>query len=159
MHRSRGQAWRRLARSERGISTLEFAFISPFMFILVFASLELALDMIVDASVQVAAEVASRVSMTGTAPATGTRDQQAIANVHSILDMWTAVGGTVSVQTLAYASYNNLGTSNYASGTGGFGNIVTYTITVKMPAFTGIPNFFGLGTLTFNRNFIVQNES
>lgn len=149
------QAYRRLARSERGVSTLEFAFVAPFMFILIFASFELALDMIVDASVQIAAEVASRISMTGTAPASGTRDQQAIANVNAILGMWTNLGATVKISTLAYSSYNNIGTSNYTSGTGALGNIVTYNITVTMPAFTGIP---ALGTLTVQRNFIVQNE-
>jgi hypothetical protein len=36
--------------------------------------------------------------------------------------------------------------------------IVSYNITVTMPGFSGIPQLVGIPLLTFQRNYIVQNE-
>ena len=149
-----------MVHSDSGVSTIEFAIVFPFMIIIAFMGFELAFDIIVDASVQVAAEAASRVSMVVGTPANGnTREQQALQNVHAVLDGWANVGGVVTINILDYGSYSNLGTSNYgAANPGGLGDIVSYNITVTMPGLTGIPAWAGLPTLKFQRNFIVQNE-
>lgn len=143
-----------------GVSAIEFALLSPVVFFLVFGTVELALDMIVDASVQIAAESASRTGLTTTAPATGTRASQAQSIVMNTLGGWQKIGGTVTINTLNYGTYNNVGSSSYQANMGGFGDVVSYQITVTLPTgFTGLPKFFGVPLpLTFQRNYLVQNE-
>jgi Flp pilus assembly protein TadG len=145
---------------DSGMSAIEFALLSPVVFFLVLGTVELALDMIVDASVQIAAESASRVGLTTTAPATGTRTSEAQSIVMNILGRWQNIGGTVAITTLDYGTYNNVGTTSYQTGMGGFGDVVSYQITVTLPTgFTGLPRYFGVPLpLTFQRNFLVQNE-
>ncbi len=64
----------------------------------------------------------------------------------------------MTIDTLTYGTYSNVGTKNYTSGMGGFGDVVSYNITVSMPPITVIPKLFGVDTLVFSRNYLVQNE-
>jgi hypothetical protein len=41
---------------------------------------------------------------------------------------------------------------------GNFGDVVLYQITLTMPTFSGIPKLFGIESMTFQRNYLVQNE-
>ncbi|AMH43864.1 hypothetical protein PAMC26510_07795 [Caballeronia sordidicola] len=148
----------RMLADSRGVSAIEFALVGPVVFILILGTLEIALDMFVDASVQLAAQAASRVGLTTVDPASGTRADQAKQIVMATLGRWQKIGATVTIATLDYGSYGNVGTSNYTSDLGDFGNVVSYNITVKMPGFSGIPQLLGVSTLTFQRNYIVQNE-
>ncbi|MFL9963026.1 pilus assembly protein [Paraburkholderia sediminicola] len=156
--------WRRgptgALADDSGVSAIEFALLSPLVFFLVLGTVELALDMIVDASVQIAAQSASRTGLTTTAPATGTRAAQAQSIVMNTLGGWQKIGGTVTITTVNYGTYNNVGTSNYQTNMGGFGDVVSYQITVTLPnGFTGLPRYFGVPLpLTFQRNYLVQNE-
>jgi Flp pilus assembly protein TadG len=106
--------WRRgpsgALADDSGVSAIEFALLSPLVFFLVLGTVELALDMIVDASVQIAAESASRTGLTTTAPATGTRAAQAQSTVMNTLGGWQKIGGTVTITTVNYGTYNNVGT-------------------------------------------------
>ncbi|HEY2022321.1 TadE/TadG family type IV pilus assembly protein [Paraburkholderia sp.] len=160
-----GSSIRRLARlalsDERGVSAIEFALLSPVVFFLVLGTVELALDMIVDASVQIAAQSASRMGLTTTVPTSGTRADEAKAIVLNILGGWQNIGGTVTINAVDYGTtYNNIGTPNYSSGMGDYGDVVSYQITVTLPkGFTGLPAYFGVPMpLTFQRNYLVQNE-
>ncbi|SAL65554.1 TadE family protein [Caballeronia peredens] len=151
-----------LLRDDRGIASIEFAFVVFFAVILIVGTVELALEMIVDATVQAAAQEASRVGLTTTAPSTGTRVQAAQAIVNKILGGWKALHATITVTELNYGSY---GYGNAASSTytptqdmGGYGDVVAYNIQLKMPGITGIPKLFGVNELTFERNYLVQNE-
>ncbi|MFM0349849.1 TadE/TadG family type IV pilus assembly protein [Paraburkholderia sp. RL17-347-BIC-D] len=156
----RRRGWVGPLADDSGVSAIEFALLSPVVFILIMGTLELALDMVVDASVQIAAESASRVGLTTTDPATGTRSDQARSIVMSVLGRWQNIGGTVTINTLNYGTYNNVGTSSYQADMGGFGDVVSYQITVTLPTgFTGLPRYFGVPLpLTFQRNYLVQNE-
>ena len=150
----------RLVRDERGIVSIEFAVVAFITVILVIGTIELALEMIADASVQLAAQEASRVGLTTTAPNTGTRQDQAAAIVNNILSGWKQIGGTVTVSELNYGTYGNLTSTTYtpSQDMGGFADIIAYNIQLKMPGITGIPKMFGVDELTFERNYIVQNE-
>lgn len=148
----------RLVRDSRGVSAIEFALVAPVVFILVLGTVEIALDMFVDASVQIAAQQASRVGLTTANPASGTRAQQAQTIVNNILGRWQNIGGTVSITTLNYGTYNNVGGNSYQSNMGNFGDVVSYNISVTVPGFSGIPQLVGLKSMTFQRNYIVQNE-
>ncbi|WP_345814960.1 TadE/TadG family type IV pilus assembly protein [Paraburkholderia sp. PREW-6R] len=44
------------------------------------------------------------------------------------------------------------------NGTGNYDDVVSYTVTITMSSFTGIPELFGIPQLVFSRTFIVQNE-
>jgi hypothetical protein len=118
----------------------------------------MALDMIVDASVQIAAQQASRIGLTTANPASGTRADQAQTVVNNILGRWRNIGGSVSITTLNYGSYNNVGGTNFQSNMGNFGDVVAYNIAVTIPGFSGIPQLLGVKSMTFQRNYIVQNE-
>ncbi|WP_144144637.1 TadE/TadG family type IV pilus assembly protein [Paraburkholderia sp. BCC1884] len=158
------QAWRRrlieALADDSGLSSIEFVFLSPVVFFLVLGTVELALDMIVDASVQIAAQSASRVGLTTTNPATGTRATEAQGIVMNALSGWQKIGATVSINTLNYGTYSNIGSSTYQSNMGAFGDVVSYQITVSLPTgFTGLPKYFGVPLpLVFQRNYLVQNE-
>ncbi|GJH19260.1 pilus assembly protein [Caballeronia novacaledonica] len=152
----------RILRDERGIASIEFAFVAVFAIILFLGTVEIALEMIADASVQAAAQAASRVGLTTTAPSTGSRVQEAQTIVQSILGGWKSVSGTITVTELNYGNYGygNVASSTYTptQDMGGYGDVVAYNIQLKMPGITGIPKLFGVNELTFERNFIVQNE-
>lgn len=151
-----------LLRDERGIASIEFAFVMVLAVMVIIGTVELAMEMIVDAMVQAAAQEASRVGLTTTAPATGTRVQQAQKIVENILGGWRNIGATIKVTELNYGSYgyNNAASTTYVptQDMGGYGDVVAYNVQLTMPGFTGIPAMFGVPLLTFQCNFLVQNE-
>jgi Flp pilus assembly protein TadG len=150
----------RFALDDRGASTIEFVVLTPIVFVLILATVELALDMMVDASVQIAAQAASRVGLTTSAPSSGSRSDQAQQIVNTILGGWTNISGTtLSITMLTYGTYSNIGTTNVTTGMGGYGDVVSYNIAVTMQkGFTGLPKLFGIQQMVFQRNYIVQNE-
>jgi Flp pilus assembly protein TadG len=148
----------RYLRDDRGGSVIEFAIVGPFVFILILATMELALDMMVDSTVQIAAQAASRVGLTTTAPSSGTRSDQAKAVINNILGGWTNVGATITINTLTYGTYSNVSSGTSTNGMGSYGDVVSYNINVTMPPFSGIPKLFGINQLVFQRNYLVQNE-
>jgi len=150
----------RLLGDSRGSVAIEFAILAPLMFIMILATVEIALNMFVDASVQIAAQAASRAGLTTSAPPTGTRASEAQSIVMSILGRWSSIGATVTVATLDYGTYGNVDTANSQAGPGNLGDVVSYNITVQMPAvgFSGIQKVLGIPPLTFQRNYLVQNE-
>ena len=148
-----------LCRDGSGVSAIEFAIAAPFVFVFVLGTVELAVDMIIDATVQMAAQTASRVGLTTTNPTTGTRAQQAQQIVSNILSGWTGLPNTtLTVTELNYGTYNGIGTPAYTTGPGSLGDVVSYNITLTTPGISGIPQLVGIPLLTFQRNYIVQNE-
>jgi Flp pilus assembly protein TadG len=148
-----------LARDCRGVSAIEFAIAAPFVFIIVLGTVEVAVDMMMDASVQIAAQAASRSGLTTTNPATGTRATQAQAIAMSMLSAWTNVPNTtVAITEVDYASYGDIGTSASTPGLGQLGDVVSYNISLTTEGVSGIPKLVGMGHMTFQRNYIVQNE-
>jgi Flp pilus assembly protein TadG len=148
----------RFLRDDSGVAAIEMAFLMMFAIFIVIGTIELAFDMIVDATVQIAAQQASRVGLTTSNPTTGTRDSRARASINKVLQPWTKIGGTVQIDMVNYGTYNNVGTKNSQANMGNFGDVVSYNITLTMPGLTGIQKLLGQGDLTFQRNYIVQNE-
>ncbi len=60
-------------RHDESNSTIEFAILAPFVFVIVLSTVEMALDMMIDATVQIAAQAASRTGLTTTNPSARTR--------------------------------------------------------------------------------------
>ncbi|MEA3115055.1 MAG: hypothetical protein QOG58_4854 [Caballeronia sp.] len=148
-----------LRRDSGGVSAIEFAIAAPFVFIFVLGTLELAVDMMIDATVQIAAQSASRVGLTTTNPASGTRATQAQQIVKNIMSGWTGMPRTtLTITELDYSTYNDVSSGNYTAGLGSLGDVVSYNITLTTPGISGIPQMVGIPLLTFQRNYIVQNE-
>jgi Flp pilus assembly protein TadG len=143
----------------RGVSAIEFAIAAPFVFIIVLGTVEIAVDMLMDASVQIAAQAASRYGLTTTNPTTGSRASQAQSIAMNMLSAWTGLPNTkVTITELDYGSYGNVGSASYTAGPGQLGDVVSYNITLTTNGVSGIPKLVGMPQLTFQRNFIVQNE-
>ena len=146
-----------LWRDERGATAIEFALASIPMFFVLLATIEFGLDMAVDATVQIAAQAASRAGMaTMSAPTSGTTTAQSQAQqiVMRYLGVWQNAGATVTVTRTNYTAYGGTASSNASY----CGNVESYVIQVSnMPTFTGIGSWFGMSSLNFQRNFIVQN--
>ncbi|SAK66625.1 TadE-like protein [Caballeronia catudaia] len=151
---------KRYLRDASGIASIEFVFVAFISIVLILGTLELAVNMIVDATVQAAAQEASRVGITTSTPATGTRQDAARKVIDTILGGWKLLGATVEISALNYGTYGNLSNPAYkpTSDMGGLGEVIAYNIKLTMPGITGIPGLFGIDTLTFQRNYIVQNE-
>jgi Flp pilus assembly protein TadG len=147
-----------LRRDERGVTAIEFALVTPLLLIMILGTVEMALDMMVDASVQYAAQQASRAGLTTTNPTTGSRIDEARRIVNEVLGGWSKFGGAVNISTLSYATYNDMAAGNSQQTMGGFGDVVAYSVSVTLPPFTGIPQLIGINSMTFQRNYIVQNE-
>jgi Flp pilus assembly protein TadG len=148
-----------LRRNSDGVSAIEFAIAAPFLFIFVLGTVELAVDMMIDATVQIAAQSASRVGLTTTDPASGTRAAQAQQIVKNIMSGWTGMPRTtLTITELGYSTYNDVGSGSSTAGLGSLGDVVSYNITLKTPGISGIPKMVGMPMLTFQRNYIVQNE-
>jgi Flp pilus assembly protein TadG len=148
-----------LRRDSGGVSAIEFAIAAPFVFIFVLGTVELAVDMMIDATVQIAAQSASRVGLTTTNPASGTRATQAQQIVKNIMSGWTGMPRTtLTITELDYSTYNDVSSGNYTAGLGSLGDVVSYNITLTTPGISGIPQMVGIPLLTFQRNYIVQNE-
>ena len=158
--------WRRLRRlpgDERGASAIEFVLASLPVFFLLIATIEFALDMTVDVTVQIAAQAASRAGLAMSPPATGvtdTRAKQAQTIVDQYLGAWEHAGAKVTVTQLDYVAFSNFGVSGYKAALvpGNCGDVEMYNIELTMPSFTGLAKWFGMPTLNFQRNYIVQNE-
>ncbi|HEV7835536.1 MAG TPA: TadE/TadG family type IV pilus assembly protein [Caballeronia sp.] len=148
-----------LRRDSSGVSAIEFAIAAPFLFIFVLGTVELAVDMMIDATVQVAAQSASRVGLTTTNPASGTRAAQAQQIVKNIMSGWTGMPRTtLTITELGYSTYNDVGSGSSTAGLGSLGDVVSYNITLTTPGISGIPKMVGMPMLTFQRNYLVQNE-
>jgi hypothetical protein len=150
---------KRLLGDGRGTSAIEFALVGPFVALLALGTIELAIDMIIDASVQIAAQSASRAGLTVAPPADGLpRADEAKTIVLGILSGWINVGAVVNVSEVDFGGLGNVGAAGAPAGPGDFGDVVAYNITLTIKGFTGIPKLLGLPVLTFQRNYLVQNE-
>lgn len=146
-------------RDQRGLSAIEFALVLPVVLLLVMGTIEVAFDLMMDASLQIAAQNASRYGMTTSTPSTGTRASQAQAVATNAIGMWTKIPGTTfTIAETSYSAYSNVGTTSNTSGMGGLGDVVTYQMTLTTKGITGLLKLFGVSSLTFQRNYLIQNE-
>ncbi|MCY0389481.1 pilus assembly protein [Robbsia sp. Bb-Pol-6] len=157
--RQRLTAWSAVLHDSRGVTAIEFAVAAPFLLFMILGTIELGIDMIMDARVEYAAQSASRYGLTTVAPTTGTRADAAKLIVMKILGSWTNLPHTsVNIVETAYSSYGDVGSTNSTTGLGGLGDVVSYTVSLTTPGVSGIPQLLGMSTMTFQRNYIVQNE-
>lgn len=179
----------RCSRDDRGVSAIEIAIALPVVIFITLSCVEIALDLWVDATVETAAQRASRLGITTVQPTGETLEQAVRDSINDTLSPWAARSPVITVTLKSYPSYSAVGQGEpytdvnnvghyvlgdpyvdvnkngvYDSdlgveGTGSYGDIVSYNIVVTMKDFTGIPTLVGIPNLTFQRTFIVQNET
>jgi hypothetical protein len=180
---------RRRGRRERGVTSVEIAIAIPVIMVITLSIIEIGFDMWVDATVETAVQRASRIGIiTSQTPGT-TLEQQVRDSIATTLSIWAGRSPVTTIVLKSYPSYSAVGQGEpyvdvtgvghyvpgdpytdvngngvYDSdlgveGTGGYGDIVSYHVTVTMDSFTGLPALLGIPTLTFSRSFIVQNEA
>lgn len=175
-----------IGRDRRGVAVIELALILPVLLLLSFGTIEAGLMLMTDASLEIAVRVATRYGITGAGGAT--RDANIATKVGEVMDRWKGSRGTLTVATKAYPSFDNIGKpepftdangnkvydagEDYqdvnkngkwdadmaASGAGGSGDVVLYTVTLTRPGFSGVLALVGIDTLTFSRQAAVENE-
>lgn len=99
---------KRFARGQRGVTTVEFAFIALALFGFVCGVIELALIMFAQSSLENAARVASRYGITGQTGSSGTREDAILAEARSqfppILDP-----AKLQMKMLVYKDFSSIG--------------------------------------------------
>lgn len=155
---------RRLRRRlERGVTTLEFALLTPFIVILLLGTIDISMATMLDSALEHGAEAATRIGTTVSIPAGASRDQAIRDAVWYWLDPWLSDKNQLSITTQTYTAYSDIGqpepclddsykttgtcTGKFtdvngnnvwdrdmgSSGSGGYGAIVRYQFTVTRP--------------------------
>ncbi|MBV6272977.1 pilus assembly protein [Alcaligenaceae bacterium CGII-47] len=147
----------------RGVTALEFAIVSPLVFLVIFFALEMGISMWADATLEVAAARVTRLGQIGI-PA----DQTCKDAVIKILE--DTMGGWVPEKTALYADVRvyepgelnevDLNDADYVPicDAGGRGDMVIYRLGFERPSFTGIMSWLDIPVLRFARTVIIQNE-
>lgn len=179
---------RRFALDRRGSPAVEFAIVAPVIILIFVAVFELGMLEICRNALEVAAREASRMGITGAVPAGfKTREAAIEATVQTIAGPYFSAGSLV-VTTDVFKSYstiypepwtdtNHNGTwdageayvdvnanghwdaNPAASGAGGSGDVVRYTITARRPFMTPIwHSLMGGSDAEFQVQILVRNE-
>ena len=152
-------ALRSFVTNDAGVSAIEFALCAPICIVFILGAIELGADMMIDSTVQAVTQAAARSGLTNSTPATQSRADRAKSIVTNGLSGWLKIPNTsVAITESSYSTYSAMSSSSGTTGLGGYGDVVTYRVTLTTPGLTGIPKFFGFGPFVFSRNFIVQNE-
>lgn len=171
------------------MTAVEFAIVAPVLVFITLGIIEMGLDLYVDATVETAVQRASRLGITTLPPTNMSMPDAVAASIKSTMSVWTSRALTFSITNKSYPSYvtsggaepytdvGNVGhyvqgdpfvdinkngvwdADQGVNGTGGYGDVVSYTVTITMPSFTGMPELVGIPSLSFTRTFIVQNET
>jgi Flp pilus assembly protein TadG len=156
-----------LRHDERGITALEFALSAPFAILFMLLTIEVGFLLMADATLETAVQQASRYGITVETPSTCTgtctRSQLIDNIIVNMMSRWTPPS-SITVTKTAYAAFpaNTTGTLSSTGGTAGAGaagNIVAYSVTVKLTSLTGLFKLTGSSTYTLTRTVVVQNES
>jgi Flp pilus assembly protein TadG len=161
-------------KNTRGVAALEYAILMPFLLIAILGAIDVAMETMMDASLDRGAAAAARIGLTVTAPTQNgvpiTEDQQIFNTVWAYVGIWLQGPGQLTITTFTYPSYQALnqaepcltpgytGPCTGTQGTGGFGSIVRYQVTIHRPTFTGLLGVLNITSYTLQRTLIVQNE-
>ena len=169
MNPSRPRVAHRLL-NQRGVTALEFALVMPLLLLATLGAIDIGMETMMDASLENGAAQAARQGVVvGAPPAGETRDQQIYAAVWQQVGFWLQSQSQLTMSSYTYPSYTALsqdpclqsgytGACTGSSGSGGFGSIVRYQVTVTRPTFTGVLGLLKITSYTLQRTVIVQNE-
>ena len=151
------------ARKTRGTTAVEMALVAPVFFLMLIGLTEISMVMLVQHLMENAAYNATRLAKTGYAANGKTQLQTVTGVLDSELSSLKGVidPNKITMTSTAYSDFNNIGQAGQgASGMGGCGQIVVYTISYPWKIFTPMMSaIIGTnGTLTISSNIVVRNE-
>lgn len=175
-------------RLERGVTTLEFALLTPLMLILLLGTIDISMETMLDSALEHGAQSASRIGFTVSGTDNASREQAIFNEVWYWVGMWLQKPSQLQIVAKIYPAYSSVGQAepcgddSYrdtgsctgpftdvngngvwdadmgADGTGGYGSIVRYQISVSRPTFTGILSLLNIQLFNLQRTVVVQNE-
>lgn len=138
---------------------MEFAAVAPAFIGLLLVVIETAWQLTVNAALTIGLFLGSRYGITGAGYASGTRDATILSTIIS------STGNVLQQANLTLTSKAYLNPAVFAAGgtattgTGGSGQLVTYTATYVQPFFTPLPSkILGYASITHTARMVVQNE-
>ncbi len=145
----------RKVASTRGSAMLEFAFVVPVFFLLLFALIDFSRLFYVEITLQNAIRQAGRYAITGNHMADPNNPGQNLSRVNSIIQIAQNAAQGLDVAAIQVSSLD--GGSGSA---GGPGDTVTISLTTNLKLMTGmVGQFFKNGTYTFTVSVSFKNES
>lgn len=145
------------------MTALEFALVSPLVFLVLFFSIEMGIAMMADATLARTAAVISRQGQLG-----GFSDDDCNTAVRQALQQgmsrWVYDPGNLLVDVSVYSPGNYTPAppddENYipACNTGERGDLVVYRLGFSRTGFSGVLHWLGIDVLRFERTIIIQNE-
>ncbi len=178
----------RLFKDEKAVAAIEFAFIAPVLFFLIFATIEIGMVMVASSILESAVRIASRAGITGYTPVGMTRDQYVLqvidqnliflkpANVTFTTEIYNTFSDIGQPEPYVDANHNghyDLGESFTdingngqwdadmgLAGSGGPGAIVVYKVTYPWQIVTPfLAKFFSpTGVFNITASMVVMNE-
>lgn len=172
---------RPLRTDRRGMVAVEFALVFPLLILVSVSVIEFALMMLMDASLELGIREASRagsLTSSGSEAERRTRVEQIIA---SVAGRWVPGTSTIDIATRVYPRLNAIGQPTFVdtngngvcdaaegtcrpnsvpvvAGVGIAGSLVSYTVTLRRPGFTGVLRLVGIDQLEFVRTTFVLNQ-
>ena len=148
-----------LTRCEEGVTALEFALLSPILFLLVMGIVEFAVIMFVSVVLESATDMTARLGSTGYVPAGVSQSQEIINNVDNITAGLLQPTANITITTTSYSNFNNIGQNGQGTpGLGGPGDVVVYTVSYPWNIMTPIVSAVIGNTINLSASTVVRNE-
>lgn len=174
--------------SDRGVTALEFALLTPFILIMLLGTVDFSMETILDSALEHGAQAASRIGMTVSTTSGQSRDQAIADAAWYWVQPWLQDRSQLTIESRTYPAYSDIGqpepcgddsykttgtcTGPYtdvngnnqwdrdmgSSGSGGYGAIVRYRFRVARPTYTGILKLVGIDSFSLERIVVLQNE-
>lgn len=147
-----------IRRGRRGVAALEFALCALPLLALLTLAVEAGWQLAINAALENGARRASRLGLTGSMPAGGTREQaitRAVLEAAPILQ-----AGRLEVTLRAYPGFAALSQPGAGqAGAGAAGQVVEYRLTYQQPVLGPLARAFWGATVEHAAVTLVQNEA
>lgn len=178
---------KKFIKNRDGVTSIEFAMISPVILLMITGTVEFSLMMFTSAALESATNTTARLGKTGYTQAGMTREEQIIENIQTktagLLDP-----AQITITTTVYPMFDNIGdpepytdtNGNHvynlgepysdvngngqwdpdmgAEGAGDANDVVVYVVSYPWPVFTPVINTIIGNTITLTARTVVKNE-
>ncbi len=155
----------RIYGCNRGVTAIEFAFLAPIMFLLLFATIEFGLILYMRSGIEAATHDAARYAITGQKYGTNQNKDAGLRKLlEEKLNLYMIVKQDYTIKSEIYGSISQLSGSASNKGVavkfGGSDDIVKYTVTMDYKYLTPLGYFIGLtaGQTRIQSVVFVKNE-
>jgi len=153
---------RRIGKSQRGATALEYALVAPLLFGVIFVAIETTVMLFADASLETAATRVTRIGKLGVPE--GMDCETAVRReLERTLSRWVASPADLRIDVMLYEPglpFDDVDDESYVPvcDAGGRGDMVIYRLGFDRPGLTGFISWLGVDMLRFERIVMIQNE-